>query len=98
MLGMTDLEGRSVTDIGCGDGTFTMRYWDRGKPRMMSALDPAVKAVAAGRAKSEGRPILFVAADGHYLPYADDAFDVAILQPILHPPTHPPPTIRDAFP
>ncbi len=97
MLGLTDLEGRSVTDIGCGDGTFTMRYWDRGKPRMMSALDPAVKAVAAGRAKSEGRPILFVAADGHHLPYADDAFDVAILQAILHHDSDPAATIREAF-
>jgi SAM-dependent methyltransferase len=97
VLGLTDLEGRSVTDIGCGDGTFTMRYWDRGKPRMMSALDPAVKAVVAGSAKSQGRPILFIAADGHRLPYADDAFDVAILQAILHHDSDPAATIREAF-
>src|SRR5258708_23899664 len=97
MLGMTDLEGRSVTDIGCGDGTFTMRYWDRGKPRMMSGWEPAVKAVAAGGEKREGSPILFVAADGHHLPYADDAFDVAILQAILHHDSDPAATIREAF-
>src|SRR5258708_31141448 len=97
MLGLTELEGRTVTDIGCGDGTFTMRYWDRGKPRMMSALDPAVKAVVSASIKSRGRPINFIAADGHHLPYADDAFDVAILQAILHHDSDPAATIREAF-
>jgi ubiquinone/menaquinone biosynthesis C-methylase UbiE len=97
MLGLTDLTGRSVTDIGCGDGTFTVRYWDRGKPRLMCALDPAVKAVVAGAAKRESRPILFVAGDGHHLPYANDAFDVAILQAILHHDTDPQATIREAL-
>src|SRR6202521_4256431 len=97
MLGLTDLSGRSVTDIGCGDGTFTVRYWDRGHPRLMSALDPAVKAVVAGAAKRDSRPILFVAADGHHLPYADDSFDVAILQAILHHDTDPGATIREAL-
>src|SRR6202158_1274831 len=97
MLGLTDLTGRSVTDIGCGDGTFTVRYWDRGKPRLMCALDPAVRAVVAGAAKRGGRPILFVAADGHHLPYANDAFDVAILRAILHHDSDPEATIREAF-
>lgn len=97
MLGMTELEGRAVVDIGCGDGTFTVRYWDRGKPRMMSALDPAIKALMVGVSKTQGRPILFVAADGHHLPYADDAFDVAILQGILHHDRDPVATIREAF-
>ncbi len=97
MLGLTDLTGRSVTDIGCGDGTFTVRYWDRGHPRLMCAIDPAFKAVVAGDAKRDGRPILFVAADGHRLPYPDDAFDVAILQAILHHDSDPETTIREAF-
>jgi SAM-dependent methyltransferase len=97
MLGLTQLKGKSVVDIGCGDGTFTVRYWDRGEPRMMSALDPAIKALIAGNAKTQGRPILFVAADGHHLPYADDAFDIAILQAILHHDSDPGATIREAF-
>lgn len=97
MLGLTELKGRSVTDIGCGDGTFTLRYWDRLKPRMMSALDPAVKALVAGAAKAEGRPIHFVAGNGHHLPYSDGAFDVAILQAILHHDSDPQATVREAF-
>lgn len=97
MLSLSDLDGRSVVDIGCGDGTFTIRYWDRGKPRKMAALDPATKASMAGNLKREGRPILFVAADGHHLPYADDSFDLAILQAILHHDTDPEATIREAF-
>jgi ubiquinone/menaquinone biosynthesis C-methylase UbiE len=97
MLGLTELTGRSVTDIGCGDGTFTVRYWDRGLPRLLCAVDPALKAVIAGEAKRDGRPFLFVAADGHRLPYADDSFDVAILQAILHHDSDPQATLREAF-
>ncbi|MHB8612751.1 MAG: class I SAM-dependent methyltransferase [Candidatus Dormibacteraceae bacterium] len=97
MLGLTELEGRAITDIGCGDGTFTVRYWDRAQPRMMSALDPAIMAVVSGSTKSGARPIHFVAADGHHLPYGDNAFDVAILQAILHHDTDPAATIREAF-
>jgi SAM-dependent methyltransferase len=97
MLGLTELAGRTVTDIGCGDGTFTIRYWDRGHPQLMCALDPAVKAVSAGAAKRDGRPILFLAGDGHHLPYANDAFDVAILQAILHHDSDPEATIREAL-
>jgi SAM-dependent methyltransferase len=97
MLGLSDLRGRSVTDIGCGDGTFTVRYWDRLEPKMMSALDPALRALVAGTGKAEGRPIHFVAGDGHHLPYPDDSFDVAILQAILHHDTDPEATLREAF-
>jgi SAM-dependent methyltransferase len=97
MLGLTSLGGRAVADIGCGDGTFTVRYWDRGKPELMCALDPAIKAVNVGSAKRDGRPILFVAADGHHLPFENDAFDVAILQAILHHDSDPGATIREAL-
>lgn len=97
MLGLKDLRGRAVLDIGCGDGTFTLRYWDKGHPRFMSALDPAVKAVASGAAKRKDRPILFVAADGNHLPYSDDTFDVAIIQGVLHHDTNPAATIAEAF-
>ena len=97
MLGLTALKGRSVADIGCGDGTFTVRYWDRGEPRMMAALDPAIKAVIAGNAKGQGRPILWIAANGHHLPWTNDAFDVAILQAILHHDSDPESTLHEAF-
>jgi SAM-dependent methyltransferase len=97
MLGLTKIEERAVADIGCGDGTFTVRYWDQGKPRMMSALDPAIKALVAADAKKSGRPILYIAADGHHLPYASDSFDVAILQAILHHDSDPRATLQEAF-
>jgi SAM-dependent methyltransferase len=97
ILELIELKGRSVTDIGCGDAASTVRLWDRGKPRMMSALDPAIKAVAAGAARAQGRPIRFVVANGHHLPYPDDSFDVAILEGILHHDENPAAIIREAF-
>jgi SAM-dependent methyltransferase len=97
ILGLIELKGRSVTDIGCGDAASTVRLWDRGEPTMMSALDPAIKAVVAGKARAQGRPIHFVVANGQHLPYADDAFDVAILEGILHHDKNPEVIIREAL-
>ena len=34
-------DGRSVLDIGCGDGFSTERFFDEGSPRRMVGLDPA---------------------------------------------------------
>jgi 2-polyprenyl-3-methyl-5-hydroxy-6-metoxy-1,4-benzoquinol methylase len=31
--------GRSVLDRGCGDGFYTFRLWDHGKPRSMVDVD-----------------------------------------------------------
>lgn len=97
MLGLTSLTDRAVIDIGCGDGSFTVRYFDACRPRLMAAIDPAAKAVAAGKSKAGTRPIHFQVADGHRLPYADDTFDLALLQAILHHDDDPTRTIAEAF-
>ncbi len=40
------LEGRSVVDIGCGDGFSTFRFWDEAHPARMAGVDPAPNAMA----------------------------------------------------
>lgn len=97
MLEATSLTDRAVIDIGCGDGTFTVRYFDACGPRLMAAIDPAAKAVAAGQTKVGTRPIVFQVANGHHLPYPDDAFDLAVIQAVLHHDDDPTRTIAEAF-
>ena len=90
-------EGRSVLDIGCGDGFSTERFFDEGSPRRMVGLDPAPSAidVATGRRSDPG--LHFVVGDGHRLPWPDDSFDLVLIQGVLHHDERPVETIREAF-
>jgi len=97
MLDLTSLRDRSVIDIGCGDGSLTVRYFDQERPRLMAAIDPAATAVAAGKKRAGDRPIEFSVADGHHLPYPDGAFDIAVLQAILHHDDDPRSTLAEAL-
>lgn len=97
VLATGQLEGRSVLDLGCGDGFYTVRYWDQGRPRRVAAVDAAGEAVRVAKSRSEGRAIDFLVGDGYRLPYRDDSFDVVLLQSILHHSGDPPALIREGF-
>src|SRR6516225_10840605 len=51
--------GRSGLDMGCGDGYYTVRFWDRGKPRALVGVDGSPQAVAVADANKGDRPIRF---------------------------------------
>src|SRR5690242_8022901 len=74
--------GRSVLDIGCGDGYYTLRFWDYGKPRSMIGLDAASSAIEVANRNKGTRPIEFQVGDAHHLPYPDDSFDLVLIQSI----------------
>jgi SAM-dependent methyltransferase len=97
ILGTGQLTGRSILDVGCGDGYYTIGYWDRARPRALTGVDAAEAAVRAARERSEGRPIRFEVADVHKLPFPDDSFDVALIQSTLHHDDDPADIIREAF-
>jgi ubiquinone/menaquinone biosynthesis C-methylase UbiE len=91
------LRDRSVLDIGCGDGFFTIRFWDKAQPKSMVGLDPAGHAIAIANTNKENRPVQFLVGDAHHLPFPDDSFDLALLQGILHHDNNPQNIIREAF-
>ena len=70
--------GRSIVDIGCGDGFYSFRYWEQGRPRAMVCLDSAERAIALANAKKGDRPLVFEVGDAHRLPYPDDSFEAMI--------------------
>ena len=88
---------RSVLDMGCGDGFYTLRFFDRGKPRALVAADAANQAIVTANSRSNGRPVRFVVADAHRMPFPDDSFDVVLVQSILHHDDDPAGMIREAF-
>ncbi|MGO9471742.1 MAG: class I SAM-dependent methyltransferase [Isosphaeraceae bacterium] len=92
-----DFRGKSVIDIGCGDGTYSIELFDRGRPSSIYALDPAAKAIAIARRKTGGRNITFEAASAYEIPRDDDTFDIAHLRGVLHHMDRPYDAIREAF-
>jgi SAM-dependent methyltransferase len=97
ILASGQLAGRSVVDMGCGDGYYTIRYWDEGRPRALTGVDAAAAAIRVAEEQKQGRPISLHVADVHRLPFPDNSFDVALVQSILHHDDHPADIIREAF-
>lgn len=97
ILEQARFEGRRVLDMGCGDGHFTLQFWDRGRPSEMTAVDAAPEAIKLADSKREGRAIRFAVGDVHRLPFADNSFDVALMQSVLHHDDTPGDIVREAF-
>jgi SAM-dependent methyltransferase len=97
ILNMGCFAGRTVLDVGCGDGFYTFRMWDSGLPKRMISADAAFQAIKIAREGKADRPIAFVVADARLLPFPDDTFDLVVLQSILHHDDNPFGIIREAF-
>lgn len=81
-----DLHGKSVIDIGCGDGTYTMELLDMGAVSVLG-VDAAEGAIAQAREKSRGHTdIRFEVRDVYQLgPLTlNTRFHVAVVRGILH--------------
>jgi ubiquinone/menaquinone biosynthesis C-methylase UbiE len=91
------LEGRSIIDIGCGDGFSTLRFFDSAHPSRMAGVDPAPNAIKVADAKKGARPILFRVLTDNHVPFEDGSFDVAIIQGVLHHADDPPAIIKEAL-
>jgi len=89
--------GRTVVDVGCGDGYYTFQYWDRCRPKRLVGIDAAEKAIAVAQSKLNGRGVEFQVGNSHNLPFPDDSFDLVQLQSILHHDDDPPRSIWEAF-
>jgi ubiquinone/menaquinone biosynthesis C-methylase UbiE len=95
--GIGHLEGRSVVDIGCGDGFSTMRFWDSVHPSKMAGVDPAPNAIKVADSKRGERPIQFRVLTDNHVPFEDASFEVAIIQGVLHHADDPPAIIKEAL-
>ena len=92
-----EMQGRSVLDIACGDGFYTIRFWDRGHPKQLVAADAARSAVTVGAQNSDIRPVRFLVGDAHQMPFADNSFDIVLVQSVLHHDHDPLHMLREAF-
>ena len=88
---------RSVLDIGCGDGFFTIQLWDRGGCRSIVGIDAVPGAIETAIANSKDRAVKFMVGDVQKLPFPDNSFDLVLAQSVLHHVDNPLETMREAF-
>jgi len=73
---------RRVLDVGCGPGALTAELVRRLGAGAVSAVDPSDSFVAAARERHPGVSVRRAAAE--QLPFADQAFDAALAQLVVH--------------
>ena len=84
--GLADLAGvaagQKALDVGCGPGALTSELVRRLGADAVAAVDPSESFVAAARERHPGVDVRLASAEE--LPYADDTFDVALAQLVVH--------------
>ncbi len=71
------LSDRSILEIGCGAGQLTWQYADL--PRRAVGIDPAASELRLAQSHPVPAPqAAFIQANGEALPFASQAFDVAL--------------------
>lgn len=90
------LDGLSVLDVGCGDGTLALAVSQHGA-RRVSGCDPDARMVtrAYSQARREERHIDLAVARSQELPYADQSFDVVLCITVLTFISDPNVTVRE---
>lgn len=96
-LSAIDFSGKSVIDVGCGDGTYTLEFIDRGGASHALGIDPAGQTIAIAQEKVGMRPIRFQVGDAYRLPAVDSEFDIAHLRGVLHHMERPEEAVREAL-
>jgi len=80
LVGIAD--DQDVLDVGCGPGALTAELVERLGPERVTAVDPSEPFVAAARQRHPG--VAVEQAPAERLPFADDRFDAALAQLVVH--------------
>jgi SAM-dependent methyltransferase len=70
-------------DVGCGNGAFTEMLVERCAPVLVQGIDPSEAQLAYARTRSPSRIAQFRVGDAMALPFANDAFDAAVMPLVI---------------
>lgn len=82
-LHMIDIEGKSVIDVGCGDGTYTQEWRKYGKPKNIFAFDPSKEGIKSAIKNNKYKNVYYKVGSIYKLPKTK-IYDVAIVRGVLH--------------
>jgi len=83
MVDLASVEsGQQVLDVGCGPGALTTELVARLGAEAVTAVDPSEPFVEAARARHPG--VLVEQAPAERIPFADNRFDAALAQLVVH--------------
>jgi ubiquinone/menaquinone biosynthesis C-methylase UbiE len=74
------LSGKTLLDIGCGDGRLTALL--AGKPEAITAIDPDESRIETARGNISG--VNFLVGSGEELDFAKETFDIVLFSYSLH--------------
>jgi ubiquinone/menaquinone biosynthesis C-methylase UbiE len=80
---LAPLPGGRWVDVGCGNGAFTELLVARCSPREVQGIDPSEGQIAFARGRMPDAPVRFEQGDAMALPYADAAFDAAVMALVI---------------
>jgi SAM-dependent methyltransferase len=80
---LAPLTGQRWVDVGCGNGAFTEMLATRCAPSSLQGIDPSPEQIAYARTRLGGAVARFDVGDAQALPYADDAFDAAVMALVI---------------
>lgn len=89
VAGAGDLEGKDVLEVGCGRGGGASYIFQTRRPRSMTGLDLARRAIDRCRRRYARPGLRFVAGDAEALPFEDGSFDVVLSVESSHCYAHP---------
>jgi len=70
-------------DVGCGNGAFTELLVEKCAPAMVCGIDPSEAQLAYARARSASHSVRYEKGDAMALPFADNAFDAAVMPLVI---------------
>ncbi len=76
-------QGQRWLDVGCGNGAFTQLIVNNSEPSSLVGIDPSEAQLAFARKHPLLQSVDFVNADAMALPFADDAFDLAVMPLVI---------------
>lgn len=91
-----DVRGKSLLDIGCGDGELAVALSQRGA--RVTGVDASAQAIEAARRRAlrDGADVSFQVADARHLPFPASAFDAVTAVTVLCFIGKPEPVLRQA--
>ena len=84
ILNLAHSKQKRIIDVGCGDGTYTMEIYHRGKPKFIYGFDPSKKAIASAKKISKDKKNIRFSVENIYEFEPIEKYDIAIVRGVLH--------------